>query len=131
MDYVRYSLLRYPVCVSESWGTEEHRIEKIFDFDDDYAVISNPFVRRGRVGRPAIIVKKERLNVDNPNITCPWGTECVWAVVTPKGPTSMSKIQKIVVCSFYSPPGSRKKSVLLDQISEVYHLMSAKYQAKP
>ena len=36
------------VCVSESWETEEHRIEKIFN--DDYAVISNPFVRRGRGG---------------------------------------------------------------------------------
>ena len=60
--------------MSESWETEEHRIEKIFN--DDYAIISNPYVRRGRGGRPAIIVKKERFNVDNPNITCPWGTEC-------------------------------------------------------
>ena len=33
------------VCVSESWETEENRIEKIFN--DVYAVISNPYVRRG------------------------------------------------------------------------------------
>ena len=49
-------------------------------------------------------------------------------MISPKGATSMCKVQKIIVGSFYSPPGSRKKSVLLDHISEVFHKMSSKYQ---
>ena len=40
----------------------------------------------------------------------------------------MSNIQKIVVGSFYCPPGSRKKSVLLDHIAEVFHTMSSRYK---
>ena len=113
--------------MSESWETEDKRINDIFK-SDQYEVISNPHVRRGRGGRPAIIVKKDKFNVDNPGISCPWGIECIWTVISPKGATSMCKVQKIIVGSFYSPPGSRKKSVLLDHISEVFHQMSSKYQ---
>ena len=113
--------------MSESWETEDRRINDMF-ISDEYEVISNPHVRRGRGGRPAIIVKKDIFNVDNPGISCPWGIECIWAVISPKGATSMCRVQKIIVGSFYSPPGSRKKSILLDHISEVFHQMCSKYQ---
>ena len=53
------------VCVSESWETDSRRIEDILD-SDEFEVISNPYVRRGRGGRPAIIVEKENFNVENP-----------------------------------------------------------------
>ena len=46
---------------------------------------------------------------------------------TPKNVNSSSKIQKIIVGSIYCKPDSRKKSVLLDHIAEVFHLMSSKY----
>ena len=40
----------------------------------------------------------------------------------------MSKIQKIVVGSIYCKPDSRKKSLLLDHISQVYNTLSSKYK---
>jgi hypothetical protein len=41
--------------------------------------------------------------------------------------TNDSKIQKIACCSFYSKPGSKKKSLLLDPISDAYNILSTKY----
>ena len=112
--------------VSESWEREDETIHDILD-DNDLTVISNPYQRRGRGGRPVIIVNHANYNVDKLDIPCPWGVEAVWGVLSPKNATSLSKIQKIIVCSFYSKPNSRQKTKLLDHISDVFHLMSARY----
>ena len=42
--------------------------------------------------------------------------------------SNVSKIQKIVVGSIYCKPDSRKKSLLLDHISQVYNTLSSKYK---
>ena len=52
----------------------------------------------------------------------------MWAVLTPKNVSSTSDVQKIVVASVYSKPDSRKKTVLLDHISQVYNLLCSKYK---
>ena len=112
-------------CVSESWERENETIEKVLN-DDEFTVISNPFQRRGRGGRPLIIVRSTNYNVEKLDISCPWGVEMVWALVGIKKANSMSKIQKILVGSFYSKPGSRKKQVLHDHISVVFHQISSR-----
>ena len=114
------------ICLSESWEREDKTIEDIFD-NDEFTVISNPYQRKGRGGRPAIIVNHEKYIVDRLDIPCPWGVEMVWALITLKNVTAMSKIQKIMVGSFYSKPGSRKKRQLLDHIAGVYHQTSSRY----
>ena len=53
--------------------------------------------------------------------------EATWAIITPKNLTSDSTIKKIALCSVYSKPDSRKKSLLLDHISQAYNIISAKY----
>ena len=98
---------------------------------DDYNVISNVQQRKGTGGRPAIIANSIKFNVEiltQTTIEIPWGVEAVWAILTPKNITNASKIQKIVVGSIYYKPDSRKKTVLLDHIAEVYNLLISKYQ---
>ena len=51
----------------------------------------------------------------------------VWAMLTPKNVTSQSTIKKIVVGAIYSKPRSKKKTALIDHISETYHLMCSKF----
>ena len=97
---------------------------------DDYTIISNVHQRKGAGGRPAIVVNNKKYAVENLTqtvVSIPWGVEAVWAVLTPKNISSSSKIQKIVVGSIYSKPDSRKKSILLDQIAEVYNYLCSKY----
>ena len=48
-------------------------------------------------------------------------------VISPKEVSNNSNIKKISVASIYSKPDSRKKSVVLDHISETYNLLCSKY----
>jgi hypothetical protein len=98
---------------------------------EDFKVISNVFQRKGKGGRPAIIVNSKKYHIENLTqnvISIPWGVEVVWAVLTPKNVNNSSKIQKIVIGSIYSKPDSRKKSLLLDHIAEVFNVMNAKHK---
>ena len=116
------------MCISESWEREDETIEAILN-DDELSVISNPYQRKGRGGRPIIIVNNAKYNVEKLDIPCPWGVEMVWAILSIKKATSVSKIQKVVIGSFYSKPASRKKQVLLDHISDVFHMLSSRYSS--
>ena len=61
------------VCLSESWERQDLSIEEALNLGDNYRVISNPFVRRERVGRPAIIVNTNKFDVEDPGISPVWG----------------------------------------------------------
>lgn len=117
------------ICMSESWERENLTLEEVIDLED-HVVISNVHQRKGVGGRPAIIANTKKYNVENltqTSVPIPWGVEAVWALLTPKNVTNASKIQKIAVCSLYSKPDSRKKSLLHDHISQVYNQLSSKY----
>ena len=117
------------ICMSESWEREELPLDQIIEIDD-YKVISNVHQRKGKGGRPAIIANTKQFvveNLTNTMVDIPWGVEVVWASLTPKNVSNASKIQKIIVASVYSKPDSRKKTLLLDHIAEVYSQFSAKY----
>ena len=111
------------ITISESWEREELTLDDLIKIDG-YSIISNVHQRKGKGGRPAIIANSSKYNIENLTqnlVKIPWGVEMVWAVLTPKNASNNSKIQKIVVGSIYSKPDSRKKSVLLEHIAEVYH----------
>ena len=118
------------VFLSESWERPEYDLSKLIDIED-YAVVSNPHQRKGKGGRPALVINTKNYhvrNLTNTLIQTPWGCEATWALLTPKNRPSASVIQKIAVCSLYSKPDSRAKTKLLDHISLVYNILSAKYQ---
>jgi hypothetical protein len=75
----------------------------------------------------SLLTPLNTLNLTQSVISIPWGVEVVWAVMTPKHTNSSSKIQKIMIGSIYSKPDSRKKTLLLDHIAEVFNMMNAKY----
>ena len=118
------------ICISESWEREEITLEKLINIED-YEVISKVHQRVGKGGRPAVIVNKKRFKVENltnTQVSIPWGVEVVWVALTPLNVNNASKIQKVIVASIYSKPGSRKKTLLLDHIAQVYGQFNAKYK---
>ena len=118
------------ICMSESWERENKPLEEVIKIDD-FTVISNVHQRKGIGGRPAIIVNSRKYHVENLTqtvVSIPWEVEVVWAAITPKNVNNSSKIQKIVIGSIYSKPDSRKKSVLLDHIAQVYGQLCTKYK---
>ena len=117
------------VFMSESWEREELTLENIINLED-HVIISNVHQRRGRGGRPAIIVNNKKYiveNITNKLLQVKWGVEAVWCILTPKNITNDSKIQKIACASIYCKPGSKSKTDLLDHIAEAYNVLSTKY----
>ena len=51
--------------------------------------------------------------------------EVCWGLLKPKTPTG--HIKSIIVCSFYIPPNSRKKSALIEHISLNYYIFKTLY----
>ena len=117
------------LLMSESWERDNLTLDQIIKLEN-HTIISNVSQRRGKGGRPAIFAnnkKYEVQNITNTLIQIPWGVEAVWCLLTPKDVSNNSKIQKIAVCALYSKPDSRKKTLLLDHISDAYNILNTKY----
>ena len=117
------------IFMSESWERPEKPLSEIINLPN-HTVISNPHQRDGVGGRPALIINNSKYHVRNLTqslIDIPWGVEATWALISPKNVTSDSKIKRIAMCSVYSKPDSRKKSLLLDHINHAFNLISTKY----
>ena len=83
-------------------------------------------------GRPEILGKDKKYfvqNITNTLVTIPYGVEIVWAILSPKQVSPNSVVKKIAVASIYCKPASRKKTLLLDHISDTYHLLCSKYHS--
>ena len=83
--------------MSESWEREDQTLHDIIKLES-HEIISNVHQRRGKGGRPAIIVNKNKYvveNLTNTTISIKWGVEAVWCLLTPKNVSTDSKIQKI------------------------------------
>ena len=118
------------VFMSESWEREEQTLHDIIKLKD-HEIISNVYQRKGKGGRPAIIVNKNKFivqNLTNTTINIKWGVEVVWCLLTPKNVSTDSKIQKIACATIYCKPNSKHKSDLIDHMAEAYNILSTKYQ---
>ena len=94
------------VFMSESWERPDQPLQQIINLPN-HVVISNPHQRKGKGGRPALIINESKYHVKNLTqtlIQIPWGVEATWALISPKNISSDSVIQKIAVCSLYSKP---------------------------
>ena len=115
--------------MSESWERDNLTLDEIIRLDN-YTIISNVSQRTGTGGRPAIFAnntKYEVQNVTNTLVQIPWGVEAVWCVLTPKNISNDSQIQKIACCAVYCKPNSKKKTLLLDHISDAYNVLKTKF----
>ena len=104
----------YVVFMSESWEREDCTLDQIVTLED-HTIVSNIFQRKGKGGRPAIIVNNKKFNVQNLTNTLihiKWGVEVVWCLLTPVNVTPSSKIQKVACASIYCKPGSKQKTDL-------------------
>ena len=59
------------------------------------------------------------------NISIPKPLEVVWGLLRPIEQTG--DIKKIILCSFYSPPNSRKNNLLIDHISVTWNMLKMQH----
>ena len=105
--------------LTEVWQKSESKkhqfkIEALFELKGmKYISTPRPGTRRG--GGAAIVVNTENFSITKLNIPIPSGLEIVWGLMRPNEVTG--KITKIIVCCFYCPPKSTKKSALIEHMT--------------
>ena len=87
--------------------------------------ISTPRPQK-RGGGAAITCDLSKFTLTKLNNPIPTGVEVCWGLLKPL--LVSSQVQKIIVCSFYSPPNSKKMSKLIDHISTTYHSLKSKHK---
>ena len=80
-------------------------------------------------GGAAIIANMEKYSLEKMNIFVPHNLEIIWGLLKPK--SEEAKYKKIILCSYYSPPNSRKNSKLTDHIISTLHMLKTKYPDSP
>ena len=104
--------------LSEIWEKKENskhqfRIEKLLEMKG-ISYISTPRPDSKRGGGAAIAACQTKFSLVKLHIEIPHSLEVVWGLVRPRN--CIGSIRKIIICSFYCPPRSRKKSILIDHI---------------
>ena len=105
--------------LSEIWEQSEnkrhqHKIEELYELKG-YKYISTPRPGNRRGGGAAVVVNTSRFSVSKLNVENSNGLEIVWGIVKPNQVTG--KINKIIVCCFYCPPRSKKKTALIEHMT--------------
>ena len=109
--------------LSEVWECKENMehqklIEEVFEMKGmEYFSTARPGSKRG--GGAAITAKSDKFNITKLNIDIPKPLEVVWGMLRPKVPTG--SVSKLILCSFYSPPNSKRKGALVDHIANTFN----------
>ena len=116
---------------SEIWQKLENKshkfeIERMLEGEGlKYISTAHPSGWRGA----AIIVNQEKFVLEKLNIIIPHNLEVVWGLMKCKA--KEAKFKQILVCSFYSPPNSKKNLKLTDHLVSTLHMLSTKYPDDP
>ena len=108
------------IFLSEVWEKSENRqhkqkIEEMLEMSNiSYISTPRPGAKRG--GGAAIAISSSKFSVTKLNILIPTPLEIVWALLRPIEHTV--KIRRVILCSLYSPPHSKKNILLVDHISK-------------
>ena len=118
------------ICfLSEVWEKSEnkkhqHKIEEMLEMKGiSYISTPRPGAKRG--GGAGIALNPKLFSLSKLNIAIPKPLEVVWGLLRPKELTG--NIRKIIICSFYSPPNSRKNNLLIDHISVTWNSLKLQH----
>ena len=116
---------------SEIWERSENKkhkfeIEKLLE-SHGLKYISTPRPRGW--GGAAIIANQEYFKLEKIEITIPHNLEVVWGLLTSK--SEIAKYKKMIVCSFYSPPKTKKNQKLVDHLVTTLHMLATKHPQAP
>ena len=116
---------------SEIWEKSENKNHK-FEIENMLESEGLKYISTARPrgwGGAAIIVYQERFTLEKLNICIPHNLEVVWGLVRCKA--EEAKFKNLLVCSFYSPPRTKKNQKLTDHLVTTLHMLSTKYPDAP
>ena len=131
---VRTDILERSIDVAflcEIWQKKENKnhqaqIETLLE-TEGLKYISTP--RPSGWGGAGIIVHQRKFTVEKLNIFIPHNLEVVWGLLRPKDESATYK--EIIICSFYSPPNSKKNTKLTDHLVTTLQMLHTQYPDSP
>ena len=114
--------------ISEVWEKQnckrqQEEFEKMLEIEG-LKYISTPRMNK-RGGGAAIIVNLKMFTLDKIEVGNPNKLEVVWGIVRPR--LAGGNIKEIICAAFYSPPRSKKNSLLLDHLVSTSHYLLSKW----
>ena len=105
--------------LTEVWEKLENKkhqlkLEELYEMKG-LKYISTPRPGKKRGGGAAIMANVEEYTLTKLSVSNPHKLEIVWGLLQPK--SLLGSIRKFIVCSFYCPPKSRKKTKLIDHMT--------------
>lgn len=105
------------ILTSETWEKPRKKLTDLIG-TNQYKVLSS-HRGGGRVGGGcAIVYNQGSFKVESLDVDVEDGVEAVWALLTPKVSSAVSKVKRIAVGSFYVSPNSQHKPATIDHIIE-------------
>ena len=117
------------IFLSEIWGKSESkkhkkRLEELLEMENiQYISTPRPGVKRG--GGAAIAINSDKFSVTKLNIMIAKPLEIVWSLLRPLPYSGVTR--KVILCSSYSPPNSRKNLQLIDHIAFTYNALKIQH----
>ena len=102
----------------------QRKIEELYEMRG-LKYFSTPRPGKKRGGGVAIVVDTSKYRVSKLNVPVPHKLEVVWALLRNKD--ANAKMRPIIMCCFYSPPKSKKKTKLIDHMTLTVNSLKAKY----
>ena len=115
--------------LSEVWEKKENtkhqsKIEELLELKGiSYISTPRPGLKRG--GGSAIAACPKNFPLVKLHVEILNSLEVVWGLLRPR--TVLGTLKKIIICSFYSPPRSRKKTKLIDHILTVLNKLRTEH----
>ena len=81
------------------------------------------------MGVASVIANQENFHLEKLEMCIPHNLEVVWGLLSSK--SDVAKFKKFILCSFYSPPKSRKKQKLTDHLVTTLQMLASKYPDAP
>ena len=116
---------------SEIWEQSENKkhkflIESMLE-TDGLKYISTP--RPKGWGGAAIVANQRNFKLEKLDVAIPHNLEVVWGLLSSK--SGNARFRKILVCSFYSPPRSKKNQKMTDHLVTTLHMLVTKHPEAP
>ena len=118
--------------LQEIWENSDNEnyqaeVEKMFEENNLFYKSATRSKAKNNVtyGGAALIVNTSKFTFIDPKVHVPSGLEVVWGLIKPK--THETKFKKIIICSFYSPPGKYRYTAMSDYICSTLHLLYTKH----
>ena len=107
------------------WAKISNFSNDLHEREADICFLCEVWEKKGKRVHKAVAINTNKFDVTKLNIHISKPLEVVWAMLRPMEVTGL--VKRVILCSIYSPPNSKKNPQLVDHISITYNKLKTRY----